>query len=58
MKVSECKECKYYERRKYSTSYKPANYHTISVSHVYAYCKKHNKRCLKVKKCEEQKRGE
>lgn len=30
-----------------------ANYHTIGMSHAYAYCTKQCKRCVDVKKCDE-----
>ena len=52
MTVKICKKCQpYFERRKWSSSYKPANYHEIGVSHVYGFCKLHNCRCLEVKGC-------
>lgn len=51
MKVSVCEKCKYYQRRVWSSYYKPNNYHAIGVSHAYAYCSKNKERCLKVKKC-------
>lgn len=52
MKVKYCRKCEsYFESRKWSSSYKPANYHEIGVSHVYSFCKLHNCRCLEVKKC-------
>lgn len=53
MKVSNCKNCKYCKRYAWSSSYKPAGYHRVGVSHVYRFCEKHNKRCLEVKKCKE-----
>ena len=52
MKVSECKRCIHSQRKSWSTSYKPNNYHYIGVSHVYLYCKLLQKRCLDVKKKE------
>ena len=55
MKVSECKKCRFFEHRIWSTTYTPKGYHTIGVSHAYGYCKKCGCRCLNVKKCEEEK---
>lgn len=49
MKVSECKKCIYSQRKSWSTSYKPKNYHCIGVSHVYCFCELLQKRCLDVK---------
>lgn len=51
MKVSKCEKCAHYRRKTWSTEYTPANYHRIGVTHAYAYCEKHKKRCLEVKKC-------
>lgn len=51
MKVSNCKKCGYYQRRTWSSSYKPANYHVIGVSHAYGFCELNNDRCLNVKEC-------
>lgn len=52
MKVKYCKKCKpHFERRKWSTTFKPAGYHEIGVSHVYAFCKKYDCKCLEVKGC-------
>lgn len=53
MKVSKCEQCAFYERRRWSHSYKPNGYHAIGMTHAYAYCKKHGKRCADVKKCDE-----
>ncbi len=52
MKVKNCKKCPHYRRRVWSSSYKPAFYHTIGVSHAYGYCAKKEKRCLDIKKCD------
>ena len=52
MKVKYCKNCIHYRRGKWTSSYKPLNYHRIGVSHAYGYCEKHRIRCLDVKKCE------
>ena len=52
MKVKLCKTCNCYKRRVWSSFYKPKNYHEIGVSHAYAWCTKHNKRCLEVKRCD------
>ncbi len=54
MKVSQCRKCKYYKRKVWSTSYKPASYRKIGVSHAYGYCELCNQRCLEIKKCKEQ----
>jgi len=48
MKVSACEKCNYYQRRTWVTSYVPANFHRIGVTHAYGYCKKYGKRCLEV----------
>lgn len=53
MKVSYCEKCEYCERRKWSHTHYPNNYHTIGMTHAYRYCKKYNMRVLKVKKCDE-----
>lgn len=52
MKVSVCEKCKYCKKYTWSSSYKPANYHIIGMSHRYAYCELNKKRCLEVKKGE------
>lgn len=52
MKVSKCKKCFFCERRTWSSSYKPANYHEIGVSHAYRYCTIFEKRCLEIKEKE------
>lgn len=54
MKVKDCKKCNYCERRTWVDYHTPANYHPIGFTHAYAYCKKHKKRVLDVRKCEEQ----
>lgn len=51
MKVKNCEKCKYYDRRRWSSSYWPANYHRVGVSHAYGFCINYNKRCSEVKKC-------
>lgn len=48
MKVFECKKCVHCERRTWSSSYKPKDYHEIGVSHAYRFCNKYKKRCLEV----------
>lgn len=53
MKVANCEKCKHYQRRTWSHAHYPANYHAIGMSHAYAYCTKHCKRCGDVKKCDE-----
>lgn len=55
MKVKECKKCPHCERRVWSSYYEPKNYHPIGMSHAYAYCKKHKKRVLHVRSCDERK---
>lgn len=52
MKVKNCEKCKYYDRRRWSSSYYPANYHRVGVSHAYGFCINYNKRCSEVKKCQ------
>ncbi len=52
MKLSICEKCKYYDRRRWSSSYWPANYHRVGVSHAYGFCINYNKRCSEVKKCQ------
>lgn len=49
MVVSKCEKCVCYERRTWTTDYKPANYHRIGVSHSYAFCKLFNQRCGDIK---------
>lgn len=53
MKVKECKKCEHFKRKRWAQYHVPANYHPIGFSHVYGWCKKHDKRCLDVKRCEE-----
>ena len=52
MKVSVCEVCEHYIRKVWSQYYVPNNYHPIGMSHAYAFCRKHNKRCLDVRKCD------
>lgn len=52
MKVSKCENCRHYRRKMWTTSYKPAGYHRIGISHAYGFCALHNDRCLNVKNCE------
>lgn len=54
MKVSDCKQCEYYQRKVWTQYYRPLNYHAIGQSHAYGYCKKYGKRCSEVKECKEQ----
>lgn len=51
MRVKDCRGCRYCERRVWSSSYKPANYHEVGVSHAYRYCTLKKDRCLNVKSC-------
>ena len=53
MRVEECKKCAFYTRRKWTQFYAPVNYHPIGMTHEYGFCTKHNKRCSRVKKCED-----
>lgn len=53
MRVKDCENCKYKRRKVWSTSYKPMAYHTIGMSHAYAYCDKYKCRVSCVKKCDE-----
>lgn len=52
MKVEECQKCNYYQRRTWTSSYKPQGYHKIGVTHAYGFCLLNKCRCLDVKKCE------
>jgi len=54
MRVKDCEKCKHCSRRSWVQYYKPKNYHAIGISHAYAYCGKHKKRVLEVKKCRDQ----
>lgn len=51
MRVKDCKGCRHCDRRVWSSSYKPANYHRVGVSHAYSYCTLKKDRCLNVKFC-------
>lgn len=51
MRVKDCKGCRYCQRKVWSSSYKPANYHCVGVSHAYHYCEFNKARCLEVKFC-------
>lgn len=55
MRVNQCRQCKYYKRKVWSTTYKPNGYHTIGVSHAYGWCDLHSQRCLEIKNCKENK---
>jgi len=46
-----CEKCPHYRRRTWTHAYEPAGYHTIGMTHAYAYCEKHKMRCLQVRKC-------
>lgn len=58
MKVKDCRKCKKYMRKVWSDYYIPRNYHPIGMSHAYAWCKKHQKRCREVRECEVIPRGQ
>ena len=51
MRVKDCKGCRHCERKVWSSSYKPSNYHAVGFSHAYHYCAYHKKRCLEVPWC-------
>ena len=51
MKVADCKECKWCERRRWVQYYEPSNYHPIGYVHAYRFCKYYEKRCADVKAC-------
>lgn len=51
MKIKNCEECNHFKRKVWSTSYKPAGYHRIGVSHAYGWCELYEQRCLEIKKC-------
>lgn len=55
MKVEECQKCNHYQRRTWTSSYKPQGYHRIGVTHVYGFCTIYNNKCLNIKKCDIQK---
>ena len=57
MKVAICEKCPHYKRCVWTAYYKPNGYHPIGINHAYAYCTKHEERCLDVKKCEDAKNG-
>lgn len=48
-----CDQCIYYRRKTYSHGYEPPNFHKIGMTHAYAYCEKHQKRCSEIKSCSE-----
>ena len=52
MRVSVCEKCPEYKRKTWTTTYTPANYHKIGVTHAYAYCMFYEKRCSEVRRCE------
>jgi len=51
MKVNNCINCPFSKEKRWHSTYKPAGYHTIGISHRYHYCEKFQTRCLQVKKC-------
>ena len=53
MKVKECRKCIHSKSYRWSSSYKPANYHCVGVSHVYLYCELHKDRCLNIRGCKD-----
>ncbi len=53
MRVKNCRSCMYCKNKRRITRYKPSNYHAVGIVHVYAYCDKHQKRVLDIKKCDE-----
>lgn len=58
MKVKDCKKCMKYMRKVWSKYYIPRDFHPIGMSHAYAWCKLHKKRCREVKECEVIPRGQ
>ena len=52
MRVKDCLKCQKYVRKVWSDYYIPRNYHPIGMSHAYAWCNKHKKRCREVRVCE------
>ena len=58
MRVKDCRKCMKCVRRVWSEYYVPRNYHPIGMSHAYAWCKRHRKRCREVRDCEVIPRGQ
>lgn len=52
MRVKDCAKCPKHRRRVWSSYYRPLHYHPIGMSHAYAWCTFHEKRCREVKKCD------
>ena len=53
MRVKDCNNCEHCQRRTWTHTHKPKGYHTIGMTHAFAYCKKHKRRVSEVKKCDE-----
>lgn len=53
MQVSKCCKCPFYHRKTWNSSYQPAGYHRVGMSHAYGFCSKHKQKCLEIKHCEE-----
>lgn len=51
MRVKYCRRCPKYRRRVWSSYYRPRNYHPIGMSHAYAWCLYHEKRCREIRNC-------
>lgn len=53
MKVGTCKKCKHFSRKVWTQYYVPKDYHPIGMNHAYAFCDKHQKRCLDIRGCKQ-----
>ena len=53
MRVKDCERlCDKHQRRTWSHKHYSAHYHAVGMTHAYAYCLKHQKRCREVKSCD------
>lgn len=52
MRVKLCNQCPYKKEMRWTSSYQPANYHMIGMTHRYAYCLSAKKKCIDVLKSE------
>lgn len=50
MKVSECRNCEYFEERKYSIRHQPIGYHAVGLTYRFGWCLATFQRCIDVKK--------
>lgn len=53
MRVKNCNGCYNLTYKYWTSSYKPANYHTVGVCHKYAYCDAYKRRVSEVKRCDQ-----